>query len=158
MADRPERRKTEALAAVNLLEQRQVRVRALSGGMRRRLAIAAAIVHRPDIVVLDEPTASLDPVQCMEIRALLRRISASRVVLVSTHLLGDVAFAADAVVVLHEGRVRFTGPPAELAALGGGSPEDGVGETLLERGFLKVISRDPSGNSESDSEHGDLTA
>lgn len=134
-----------ALNAVSLLDQHRERVRTLSGGMRRRLAIAASIVHNPDIVMLDEPTASLDPVQCMEIRALLKDLSGSRVVLISTHLLGDVAFAADNVVILHEGRVRFDDTPQRLAALGGEDSKPGLAETRLEQGFLKVIAADPVG-------------
>jgi ABC-2 type transport system ATP-binding protein len=96
-----------AIAAVGLDARRRDRVSTLSGGMRRRLAVAEAIVHSPAIVILDEPTAGLDPRQRAELQQVIRGIGRERCVLVSTHLTDDVAAAADAVVVLLDGRVAF---------------------------------------------------
>jgi ABC-2 type transport system ATP-binding protein len=91
-------------------------VRKLSGGMRRRLALAQALLGDPKFVVLDEPTAGLDPEQRMRFRALVSRLGESRTVLLSTHQTEDVAALCERVVVLHRGRAVFDGTPAGLAA------------------------------------------
>jgi ABC-2 type transport system ATP-binding protein len=105
-----------AIAAVGLEGRRRDRVSTLSGGMRRRLAVGEAIVHAPAIVVLDEPTAGLDPRQRAELQHVIREIGRDRCVLVSTHLTDDVAAAADSVVVLLDGRVAFHDTVAAFAA------------------------------------------
>ena len=93
------------------------RVRALSGGMRRRVALAAALLGDPGFLVLDEPTAGLDPEQRLRFRELVSRAGEGRTVVLSTHQTEDVAALCHDVVVLHEGRVRFQGSPQQLAAL-----------------------------------------
>ena len=95
-------------------------IRALSGGMRRRLALAQALLGDPSLLVLDEPAAGLDPEQRLRFREMLSRLPASRVVLLSTHQVDDVSAICSSVVVLLAGRVRFTGTPGELAALAAG--------------------------------------
>jgi ABC-2 type transport system ATP-binding protein len=93
------------------------RIRELSGGMRRRVGIAQALIGRPDLLVLDEPTAGLDPEQRLRFRELLGTEAAGSTVLLSTHQTDDVAALCQHVVVLLGGRVCFTGPPARLADL-----------------------------------------
>ena len=92
------------------------RVRTLSGGMRRRVALGAALLGDPGFLVLDEPTAGLDPEQRLRFRELVSRAGEGRTVVLSTHQTEDVTALCHDVVVLHEGRVRFQGAPAELAA------------------------------------------
>lgn len=119
----PRRRHDEVrrvLAAVDLSSVSGKRVRALSGGMRRRVALAASLLGDPDLLVLDEPTAGLDPEQRLRFRELVSRAGEGRAVLLSTHQTEDVAALCRDVVVLHEGRVRFRGSPDELAALAEG--------------------------------------
>ena len=89
------------------------RIRQLSGGMRRRVGIAQALLGRPDLLVLDEPTAGLDPEQRLRFRELLGTEAAGATVLLSTHQTDDVAALCQHVVVLLDGQVRFTGTPAE---------------------------------------------
>jgi ABC-2 type transport system ATP-binding protein len=108
------------LDAVDLTSVSGKRVRALSGGMRRRVALAAALLGDPDLLVLDEPTAGLDPEQRLRFRDLVSRAGEGRAVLLSTHQTEDVAALCRDVVVLHEGRVQFQGPPAQLASLADG--------------------------------------
>jgi ABC-2 type transport system ATP-binding protein len=108
------------LALVGLEAEMHKRIRQLSGGMRRRLAIAQAMIGSPDLLVLDEPTAGLDPEQRLRFRELLTSESADAAVLLSTHQTDDVGALCQRVVVLLDGRVRFTGTPAELAALATG--------------------------------------
>jgi ABC-2 type transport system ATP-binding protein len=95
-------------------------IRTLSGGMRRRLGLAQALLGDPELLLLDEPAAGLDPEQRLRFREMLSRLPADRVIVLSTHQVDDVTAICTSVVVLLEGRVRFTGPPAELAALAAG--------------------------------------
>ena len=96
------------------------RISELSGGMRRRVGIAQSLLGRPDLLVLDEPTAGLDPEQRLRFRELLGTEAAGATVLLSTHQTDDVAALCQHVVVLLEGQVRFAGTPGDLAALAAG--------------------------------------
>jgi ABC-2 type transport system ATP-binding protein len=96
------------------------RVKALSGGMRRRLALAQALLGNPDLLVLDEPTAGLDPEQRLRFRELVSQLPNRPAVLISTHQTEDVTALCDHVVVLAGGTVRFEGSPGELTATAGG--------------------------------------
>jgi ABC-2 type transport system ATP-binding protein len=96
------------------------RIRALSGGMRRRVGLAQALLGDPDLVILDEPTAGLDPEQRLRFREIVSRIGEGRTVILSTHQTEDVAAACQTVVVLHRGRCLFTGTPAGLIEQAGG--------------------------------------
>lgn len=122
IVDRPLRRAEVArvLAATDLESVAGRRMRALSGGMRRRVGIAQALLGRPELLVLDEPTAGLDPEQRLRFRELLSELPGRPVVVLSTHQADDVAAICSEVVVLLGGQVRFAGTPEELAALGEG--------------------------------------
>ena len=91
------------------------RIRALSGGMRRRVALAQALLGDPDLLILDEPTAGLDPEQRMRFREMLSRLGEERTVLMSTHQTEDVAALCQRVVVLHRGAILVDGSPADVA-------------------------------------------
>ncbi|MCG0238891.1 MAG: ATP-binding cassette domain-containing protein [Firmicutes bacterium] len=108
------------LEAVGLAEAADRPIRTYSGGMHQRLGIAQALLGDPDLVVVDEPTAGLDPEQRTRFRHLLTRRRPGRVTLFSTHVVADLDQVADRVVVLHRGQVRFTGTLGELAALAEG--------------------------------------
>ncbi|MGH9274952.1 MAG: ATP-binding cassette domain-containing protein [Acidimicrobiales bacterium] len=95
-------------------------IKKLSGGMRRRVAIAQALLGDPDLLILDEPTAGLDPEQRLRFRELLSAVAAHATVLLSTHQTDDVAALCNRVVVLLDGAVRFTGTPPDLAGLADG--------------------------------------
>jgi ABC-2 type transport system ATP-binding protein len=103
------------IEAVDLTSVSGKRVRALSGGMRRRVALAAALLGDPAVLVLDEPTAGLDPEQRLRFRELVSQAGEGRAVLLSTHQTEDVAALCRDVVVLNEGRVLFQGTPTQLA-------------------------------------------
>ncbi|WP_330349047.1 ABC transporter ATP-binding protein [Streptomyces sp. NBC_00582] len=104
------------LDAVDLSEVRGKRLKRLSGGMRQRVALAAALVGDPGFLVLDEPTVGLDPEQRMRFRELIAQAGEGRTVLLSTHQTEDVAMLCHRVIVLARGRVRFEGTPAELTS------------------------------------------
>ncbi|MEU1514030.1 ABC transporter ATP-binding protein [Streptomyces sp. NPDC005811] len=125
-----------AVERVGLADRADDRMKALSGGMVRRVGIAQAIVNDPAILLLDEPTVGLDPAQRLRFRELLQALGTDTCVLVSTHLVEDVAAACTDVVLFAEGRLVFQGTPDELAAAGG--PED-VGDSPLERGYSALL-------------------
>lgn len=119
------------------------RLRTLSGGERQRAGIAAAIAGEPDLVLLDEPTAGLDPQQRVSFRSLLQDLGGSSTVVLSTHLVEDVALGCDTVTVLKHGRVAFDGRVDQLAAMG--HPQASrPGVSPLELGYLSVM--DSSGD------------
>ncbi|MBF0626387.1 MAG: ABC transporter ATP-binding protein [Magnetococcales bacterium] len=132
----------KAMLRCGLTEVSERLLRNLSKGFRQRAAIAQAIVHGPDVVILDEPTVGLDPLQIREIRKLIRQLGGTHSVLLSTHILPEVRMTCDRVALIHKGRivledtlealdhrsrregrllVRWNNPPAEaeLAALPG---------------------------------------
>jgi lipooligosaccharide transport system ATP-binding protein len=106
-----------ALGVANLHDRREARVGELSGGMRRRLLIARALVHRPQLVLLDEPTVGLDPQVRQELWALIDQLRSEGVsILMSTHYIEEAQRLADTVVVMDEGQAVATGRPADLVA------------------------------------------
>jgi ABC-type multidrug transport system ATPase subunit len=127
-----------AVGRVGLAGRRKARLRTLSGGMLRRAGIAQAIVNEPELLLLDEPTAGLDPEQRVSFRALLRELGQRATVVVSTHLIEDVAAACDQVALMDQGAIVFQGTPGALAALGGGQYP---GDTALERGYTAVLAQ-----------------
>jgi ABC-2 type transport system ATP-binding protein len=108
------------LAAAGLDEQRGLKMKALSGGMRQRVALAAALLGDPALVILDEPTVGLDPEQRLRFRELIGKAGEGRTVLLSTHQTEDVMTVCQRVIVLDRGQSRFQAEPAELAALARG--------------------------------------
>jgi lipooligosaccharide transport system ATP-binding protein len=106
-----------ALQLAKLTDRRAAKVDELSGGMRRRLLIARALVHRPQLLLLDEPTVGLDPQVRQELWALIGALRAQGVsMLMSTHYIEEAARLADTVTIMAEGRAVAAGPPRELVA------------------------------------------
>ncbi len=104
-----------ALAMANLRDRRTTRVDELSGGMRRRLLIARALVHRPQLVLLDEPTVGLDPQVRQELWALIDALrSEGTTLLMSTHYIEEAERLADTVLIMSHGKAVAAGSPAEL--------------------------------------------
>lgn len=131
-----DREVVEAIARVGLTDKSSARIGSLSGGMVRRLGVAQALLGGTDVIVLDEPTVGLDPVQRQELRQLLTDLSGETTILLSTHLSEDVAAIAAHVHVLHQGRLEMTGSVSDLAARGGA---DSVSGDTVENGFLAVV-------------------
>ena len=125
-----------AVERVGLADRADDRLRTLSGGMIRRVGIAQAIVNDPEILLLDEPTAGLDPAQRLRFRELLTELGTDSCVVVSTHLVEDVAAACTDVVLLAEGKLVFQGTPGQLAAAG---TEEHAGDSPIERGYSALL-------------------
>ncbi|GLV78543.1 MULTISPECIES: ABC transporter ATP-binding protein [Streptomyces] len=115
----------EALARVELSDRTDVKTKHLSGGQLRRVGVASALVHDAAVLLLDEPTAGMDPTQRRVFRDLIVGLATTDVrVLMSTHDVGDLAEEADHVTVLTNGRIRFTGATGDfLAHAPAGTPE-----------------------------------
>jgi ABC-2 type transport system ATP-binding protein len=94
----------------------------LSKGYRQRLGLAGALVHRPPILILDEPTVGLDPKQIIKIRELIRELGKERTVLLSTHILPEVEAVCDQVMIIDRGKIVAQGTPDELRRRGAGTP------------------------------------
>jgi ABC-2 type transport system ATP-binding protein len=125
-----------AIERVELVGKAKARLRTLSGGMLRRVGVAQAIVNEPELLLLDEPTAGLDPEQRMAFRALLRELGGRVTIVVSTHLVEDVGAACAQVALMDQGKIVFHGTPGDLAARGEGH---GTGDAPLERGYSAVL-------------------
>ena len=111
---------TRVLEAVGLADRMHQKIKALSGGMRQRVALAAALLGDPELLVLDEPATGLDPEQRLELRALLSASARRGTVLLSTHNTTEVAALCQRVVVMRNGRVLFQGTPAQLRDVAAG--------------------------------------
>ena len=141
LKDMPPRQVPRAVAAaverVGLGDKARSKLKTLSGGMLRRVGIAQAIVNDPELLLLDEPTAGLDPEQRVAFRTLLREFGERGTVVVSTHLVEDVGAACTEVALMDQGRIVFHGTPDQLTARGEGT--GAAGDAPLERGYSAVL-------------------
>jgi ABC-2 type transport system ATP-binding protein len=119
----------ELLNRVNLFDDRKKRIRALSGGMKRRFGMAQAIIHDPAVLIVDEPTSGLDPVERVRFRTMFGDIAENRIVVLSTHIVEDVEKLCDHLAILDKGFVVFDGAVTDLIK----------GSATLEEAYLKLI-------------------
>jgi ABC-2 type transport system ATP-binding protein len=124
-----------ALSLVNLQDRASVKVRTLSGGMRRRVAIAGVLVDEPPIIVMDEPMSALDPEQRTDVRSIIRNLGATTVILYSTHVMQDVPDLCESVVMLKDGRVIFSGTPRQFCH----DTEQPLTTEVLEAAFVRRL-------------------
>lgn len=109
-------RTDEVVALVGIESVMKQRIDTLSKGFKRRVGLAAAILHDPQVLILDEPTDGLDPNQKEEVRKLIRSMAQDKVIVLSTHILEEVEAVCTRAIIISEGRVLFDGTPAELRA------------------------------------------
>lgn len=102
------------LEKVNLTEHKTEKVKSLSGGMKRRLGIAQALINDPKVLIVDEPTAGLDPEERIRFRNLLCDVAEERIVILSTHIVGDIESTCEKLAILNEGSVLYCGSVADL--------------------------------------------
>lgn len=102
------------LKKVNLTDKKHSKVKGLSGGMKRRLGIAQALLHNPKVLIVDEPTAGLDPEERIRFRNLLCEVAEERIVLLSTHIVGDIEATCEQIAIMNEGEILWRGTVTEL--------------------------------------------
>ncbi len=112
----PEERAYETLEAVNLEDRATSYIGTFSKGMRQRIGLAQALIHRPEVLILDEPTIGLDPAQVVEVRNVIREIGKDRTVLLSTHILSEAQQLCDRVLIINKGKIVTEDTPANLQA------------------------------------------
>ena len=112
--EKAEMRVNELLQIVNLENEKKQKVKTFSGGMKQRLGIAQAMLNNPKILILDEPTAGLDPKERVKFRNLISSFSQDKIVILSTHIVSDIEFIADEIIVMKAGKKILTGTPEEL--------------------------------------------
>lgn len=96
----------KSLEFVNLIDERDKKVRALSGGMVRRLGIAQALLNDPQIIIFDEPTAGLDPVERLRFKSIVSKIEKDKIIIISTHIVEDIEAVCDKIIVMDNGKVK----------------------------------------------------
>jgi ABC-2 type transport system ATP-binding protein len=106
----------ETLEMVGLLDRSEGYIGNLSKGMRQRLGLAQALLHKPEVLILDEPTIGLDPAQIIEVRSLIREIGKERTVLLSTHILSEAQQLCDRILIINKGRIVVEDTPENLQA------------------------------------------
>lgn len=108
------KRVDRAMEMANLKERRNDLIKRLSRGFRQRVGIAQAIVHNPDVVILDEPTVGLDPKQIIEVRKLIKSLAGEHTIILSTHILPEASQTCDRVVIINRGRIAAVDTPENL--------------------------------------------
>ena len=119
------------LVDVNLEKQRNKKVKALSGGMKRRLGVAQGLLHDPKVFIADEPTVGLDPEERVRLRHLLQDVSKEKIVLLSTHIVEDIEAIADEVAILEKGNIQYSGNTQVLM--------ETTGADSVETAYLRII-------------------
>lgn len=106
----------DALVKTNLADKRHELIKRLSRGYKQRVGLAQALVHDPDVIILDEPTVGLDPKQIIEVRHLIKALAGSHTIILSTHILPEVSMTCDRVVIINKGKIAAVDTPQNLTS------------------------------------------
>jgi len=106
----------DALKKTNIVDKRTELIKRLSRGYKQRVGLAQALVHDPDVIILDEPTVGLDPKQIIEVRNLIKGLAGSHTIILSTHILPEVSMTCDRVVIINKGKIAAVDTPQNLTS------------------------------------------
>jgi len=152
-----EQRAYESLEAVNLEDRADSFIGTFSKGMRQRVGLAQALIHRPEVLILDEPTIGLDPAQIVEIRNVIREIGKDRTVLLSTHILSEAQQMCDRVLIINKGKIVTEDTPENLQSRLVGSQRvvlrvrgdsDGLNARITKVKGVRTVESKPDGSVE----------
>lgn len=149
-------RVNDVLEQVGMADRAKSLIRNLSKGMRQRVGLAQALVHNPDVLILDEPTIGLDPHQVIEVRELVRELGADHTVMFSTHILSEAEQVCDRVLIIEQGKIVAAGSPQTLRdelqrggrvylRLRGSPPENEVSKVLRKVGGVERVTIEGEG-------------
>ena len=132
----------------NISDKRDELIKRLSRGYKQRVGLAQALVHDPDVIILDEPTVGLDPKQIIEVRNLIKGLAGNHTIILSTHILPEVSMTCDRVVIINKGKIAAVDTPAESDHAAQRRPEDprrGAGARKTLAGLPRADSRSEPG-------------
>ena len=159
-ADKRRGRLDEALQKTSLGDRRHDLIKRLSRGYKQRVGLAQALVHDPDVIILDEPTVGLDPKQIIEVRHLIKGLAGVHTIILSTHILPEVSMTCDRVVIINKGKIVAVDTPQNLTTQLKGSQKIHVDVTAPEKPLADLLSGMPGASRVEVSPHpgGHLTA
>ena len=152
-ADRA-RRIDAALEMTNITDKRNELVKRLSRGYKQRVGLAQALVHDPDVIILDEPTVGLDPKQIIEVRKLIKGLAGSHTIILSTHILPEVSMTCDRVVIINRGKIVAVDTPENLTMQLKGGERVHMEVKAPEKALSDLLSQIPGVNRVSVESHG----
>ncbi len=159
-ADKRRTRLDDALEKTALGDKRNELIKRLSRGYKQRVGLAQALVHDPDVIILDEPTVGLDPKQIIEVRHLIKGLAGVHTIILSTHILPEVSMTCDRVVIINKGKVAAIDTPQNLTAQLKGGQKVHVDVAAPEKPLTDLLSKIPGAKNVEVSAHpgGHLTA
>jgi gliding motility-associated transport system ATP-binding protein len=159
-ADKRTARLNEALEKTSLVDRRHQLIKRLSRGYKQRVGLAQALVHDPDVIILDEPTVGLDPKQIIEVRHLIKGLAGDHTIILSTHILPEVSMTCDRVVIINKGKVAAVDTPQNLTMQLKGGQKVHIDVAAPEKPLTDLLSGIPGANRVEVSSHpgGHLTA
>ncbi len=153
-AEKRQARVDDAMAKTNITDKRHELIKRLSRGYKQRVGLAQALVHDPEVIILDEPTVGLDPKQIIEVRHLIKGLAGSHTIILSTHILPEVSMTCDRVVIINRGRIAAIDTPANLTMqLKGGqsvllevaADQNAVSAAVREIPGVRKVTSEPAG-------------
>jgi len=142
-SERRAERVADALRKTNIVDKRDQLIKRLSRGYKQRVGLAQALVHDPDVIILDEPTVGLDPKQIIEVRHLIKGLAGSHTIILSTHILPEVSMTCDRVVIINKGKIAAGDTPENLTSQLKGGQKIRVEAQAPERPLQELLTQIP---------------
>ena len=142
-SERRAERVADALRKTNIVDKRDQLIKRLSRGYKQRVGLAQALVHDPDVIILDEPTVGLDPKQIIEVRHLIKGLAGSHTIILSTHILPEVSMTCDRVVIINKGKIAAVDTPENLTSQLKGGQKIRVEAQAPERPLQELLAQIP---------------